>query len=147
MEILEIVLMSLIRPSPVEYQVTILQSLQPDRPRFYESVVQIARNVFLMLGFDGSNPEFDDKVGELQVLIRDTIEIPFEAPFVCVVRAYDNPRFYGSRKAYTIIGEGVDAIEVTKFHIEMRLDYIKEWCYQEVMRLTPYIRFVGRQVM
>lgn len=139
--------MSLIRPSPVEYQIQILQSLQPDRPKYYEAVVQITKNIFFMLGFDGSNPEYDNKVEELNSLLREMIEIPFEAPYTCVVMAFDNPRHFGSRKAYTIIGEGLDAQEVSKFHIEMRLNHIKDWCYREVMQLTPYVRFTQRQPM
>jgi hypothetical protein len=136
--------MSLIRPSPVETQIIFLQQLQQDRPRYYEAVVLTTRNIFMILGFNGQNDELPNKVEELNLLIRDVIEIPFEAPFICIVRAYDNPRFYFTKQAYTVIGEGIDAVEVTKFQMEMRLDHIKQWCYDEVMQLAQLVRFTQR---
>lgn len=137
--------MTLIRPHPVEYEITRLNSLQAGYPRYYEFVVLITRNIFYMLGFDGGDDNFPNKVAELDALIREQIEIPFEAPYVCIVSAFDDTRTYGKKNAYCIIGEGVDAIEITKFQMQMRLDHIKQWCYSEVMQLTPYIRFTLRQ--
>jgi hypothetical protein len=137
--------MSLIRPSPVEGQISLLTQLQSDRPQYYVAVVQTTRNIFMMLGFDGSNPDFENKIAELNQLIRDTIEIPFEAPYVCIVAAYDNPRFFATKKAYCVIGEGIDAVEVTKFQIQMRLDMVKQWCYDNVMQITPLVRFTQKQ--
>jgi hypothetical protein len=136
--------MTLVRPSPVEFQIQRMQSLDPERPKFYEWVVLTTRNIFMMLGFNGENPDFPNKIEELNKIIRDTIEVPFEAPFVCIVAAFDNPRFYGTKKAYCVIGEGIDAVEITKFQMQMRLDHIKQWCYDEIMQITPYVRFTQR---
>lgn len=139
--------MTLVRPSPVENQIGIMSILQPDRPKYYSNVIQTARNIFMMLGFDGSDENYPNKVEEMMQVVREEIEIPFEAPFFCIEAAFDASRYRNSKKAYCVIGEGIDAIEVTNFQIEQHLNRVKQWCYDNVMMLTPYVRFVARQPM
>jgi len=131
--------MSLIRPSFVENLYTALLSLDPSRPMYYILVVRLTRNIFMSLGFDGSI--YPDKISELNNMIKEHIEIPLEAPFVNIVTAYDNPKFAFTRKAFTMVGDGVDAREVTRWEIMQRLEIIKNWCYDEIIALSPHIRF------
>jgi hypothetical protein len=133
--------LTLIRPTFVENLFHTLFSLEMDRPQYYLFVIRLGRSIFMSLGFDGSSPEFPNKVGEMEELIRQIVEIPLESTYVSVLHAYYNPRFYLSKRAYTYIGEGLDQREVTRYEIMMRFEYIKDWVYDSVMELTPLVRF------
>jgi hypothetical protein len=139
--------MTLIRPSFVENLYTTLFSLEPDRPMYYMFVTRLARSIFISLGFDGSNEQMEDKVTIMGNLIKEIVEVPLEATFTQIIHAYYNPRFMYSKKAFTYIGEGVDQREVSRYEIMMRLEYIKDWVYDEIIALSPYIRFTKPQQM
>lgn len=132
--------MSLIRPSPVENLYTTLFQLESDRPKYYINVVRLARSLFLSLGFE-------NKVEEMKVVITQQIEFPLKAEFVAIVNAYDNPRFFYSRRAYTKIGDSLDYKEVTRYEIEQRLEFIKDWIFDEITQLSQYIRFTKQTQM
>lgn len=126
--------MTLIRPSAVENLYTTLFQLEADRPRYYIYVVRLARSIFLLLGFE-------NKIREMEEKIRVYIETPLMAGYVSVVHAYDNPRFAFSRRAYTKVGDSLEYKEVSRYEIETRLEIIKNWIFDEVTQLSPYIRF------
>lgn len=132
--------MSLIRPSPVESLYVTLFNLEPDRPRYYINVVRLARSIFISLGFD-------DKVVEMEHIIKIQIEKPLMADFVALVHAYDNPRFAFKRRAYTKVGDSLDYKEVTRMEIENRLEFVKDWIYDEITKVAPYIRFTRQTSM
>lgn len=132
--------MSLIRPTPVENLYTTLFQLESDRPKYYISVVRLARSIFLSLGFN-------DKVDELNIVIQQQIEIPLKAEYVSIVNAFDNPRFFYSRRAYTKIGDSLDYKEVTRYEIEKRLEVVKDWIFDEITQLSQYIRFTKQSQM
>jgi len=126
--------MSFIRPSFVENLYNTMFQLEPDRPYYYLFVVRIARSIFMSLGFE-------ELVEELQNRIRDEIEIPLHSQFVPIIHAYYSPRFMFSKRAYTKVGDSIDYREVTRYEIMMRLESVKDWIYDQVVQLSPYIRF------
>lgn len=132
--------MSLIRPSPVESLYTTLFNLEPDRPRYYINIVRIARSIFISLGFE-------NKIYEMDIMIKKNIETPLMSNYTNIVHAYDNPRFAYSKRAYTKIGDSLDYKEVTRYEIENRLEIVKNWIYDEVTQLSPYIRFTKQSQM
>lgn len=139
--------MTLIRPSFVENLYNTLFALEPDRPLYYLFVIRLARSIFISLGFEGTNPEMENKVLIMDNLVKEIIEVPLEASFTQIIHAFYNPRFMYSKKAFTYIGEGVDAREVSRYEIMMRLEYVKDWVYDEIIGLSPYIRFTRPQQM
>jgi len=128
--------MSLIRPSFVESLFHTFFRLDPDRPKYYNLVFAIAKRIFLQLGVD-------DKVEELEKMIYKKIEKPLNAPLFAILEAYYSPRFMFSKLAYCKIGEGIDSKEVTRLEMTKTLEEVKEWCYDEITALTPYIRFTN----
>jgi len=132
--------LSLIRPSPVENLYLSLFQLEPDRPRYYINVIRLARSIFLSLGFPEKVEEMNDK-------IRAEIEVPFNADFVNIVHAFDNPRFMFSRRAYTRIGDSIDYKEVTRYDMENRLEAVKDWVYDNITEMSQYIRFTRQSGM
>jgi len=132
--------LSLIRPSPVESLYTTLFNLEPDRPRYYINIVRIARSIFISLGFE-------NKVYEMEMVIKKNIETPLMTSYTAIVNAYDNPRFMFKRRAYTKIGDSIDYKEVTRYEIENRLEVVKDWIYDEITQVSPYIRFTRQSQM
>lgn len=132
--------MSLIRPSFVENLYHTFFQLEADRPMYYLLVVRLARSIFMSLGYD-------DLVIEMDALIKEIIEIPLHADFVSIIHAFYNPRFMFSKQAYTKIGDSIDYQEVTRYEIMMRLEYVKDWIYDKIVELSPYIRFTRTQQM
>lgn len=126
--------MPLIKPSFVESIFYTFFNLDPDRPKYYNLVFRLGRNIFLQLGFE-------EKAEMLQQLIQAKIEFPFHSPVFAVLEAYYNPRFYWSKLAYCKVGEGIDAREVTRYEMTVILESIKDWVYDEITNLTPYVRF------
>jgi hypothetical protein len=126
--------MSLIRPSFTENLYMTLFQLEPDRPQFFQFVVSLSRNIFLSLGYE-------DKADMLDKLIRVHIEIPLQSDFISVCAAFYNPRFMFSKRAYTKVGDIIEYREVSRWEIQQRLEYIRRWCYDEIVQLSPYIRF------
>jgi len=133
--------MTLIRPSFVENLYNTFYSLEPDRMMYYLYVVRLSRSIFLSLGFA-------NKVNQMNQIIREEIELPLNCDFVSLIHAFYNPRFLHSKSAYTKIGDHLDYKEVTRYEIMQRLEKVKDWIYDEVTKLTPYIRFTkGSMVM
>ncbi len=126
--------MSLIKPSFVESQFHTFFRLEPDRMMYYGSVFALARSIFLMLGFN-------NKADELQLMIEEKIEFPLRSKLFSILQAYYNPRFIFSKLAYCKVGSGVDTEYVTRYQMTGVLEEIKQWTYDEVTNLTPYIRF------
>jgi len=126
--------MSLVRPSFVENLYNTLFQLEPDRPMYYLFVVRLARSIFLSLGFEELVEELNDR-------IRTTIEEPLQSNFVSIIHAFYNPKFMFSKKAYTKVGDSIDYKEVTRYEIMMRLEKVKDWIYDQIIQLSPYIRF------
>jgi hypothetical protein len=126
--------MSLIKPSFVESLFHTFFNLDPDRPQYFNLVFRLGRSMFLQLGFE-------NKAEELQKMIEEKIEKPLSAPLFAVLQAYYNPRFMFSRIAYCKVGQGIDAKEVTRYEMTVALEEIKDWVYDEVTNLTPYVRF------
>lgn len=67
--------------------------------------------------------------------------------YTAIVNAYDNPRFMFKRRAYTKIGDSIDYKEVTRYEIENRLEVVKDWIYDEITQVSPYIRFTRQSQM
>jgi hypothetical protein len=132
--------MSLVKPSFTESLYVTLFQLEGGRPQYYVLVHRLARNIFLSLGYE-------DKVDAMERMIRTHIEIPLQADFVSVCAAFDNPRFMFSKRAYTLVGDGIDSRSVTRYEIQQRLEYVKNYIYDEVVQLSPYIRFTRPQTM
>jgi len=126
--------MSLIKSSFVESLFHTFFNLDPDRPQYYNLVFRLARSIFLQLGSE-------DKAVQLQKQIEEKIEKPLNAPVFAVLQAYYNLRFMYSKLAYCKVGQGVDAIEITRYEMTVAFEEIKNWCYDEVTNLTPYVRF------
>lgn len=129
--------MSLVKPSFVESMFHNYFMLDPDRPKYYNNVFAQARKIFMQLGFD-------DKARLLQKKIHEHIEKPFNAPMFAVLDGYYNFRFMYSKKAFCKIGEGVDSKEITRYEMTIAFERIKEWCDDEIINITPYIRFTQR---
>jgi hypothetical protein len=132
--------MTLIRPSPVENLYITLFQLEADRPKYYIYIVRLARSIFISLGFN-------DKVTEMKTMIRKYLEKPLKSEFVSIVHAYDNPKFAYSKRAYTKIGDSLDYKEMTRYELENRLEIVKNWIFDEVTKLSSYIRFTRSQQM
>lgn len=126
--------MSLIKPSFVESLFHTFFNLDPDRPQYFNLVFRLGRSIFLQLGFQ-------KKANELQEMIKERVEKPFNAQLFSVLQAYYNPRFMFSRLAYCKIGDGIDMVEITRYEMTVIFEEIKDWVYDEVTNLTPYIRF------
>lgn len=125
---------SFVRPTFVENLYNTLFQLEPDRPYYYLFVVRIGKNIFMALGFDELNEKLDK-------LIKEQVELPLQSQFVSVIHAFYNPRFMMSKRAYTKVGDSIDYREVTRYEIMMRLEIVKDFIYDEVVKLSPYIRF------
>lgn len=132
--------MSLIRPSFVENLYHTFFQLEADRPMYYLLVVRLARSIFMSLGQD-------ELVTEMDARIRNVIEIPLHTDFVSIIHAFYNPRFMFSKRAYTKIGDSINYREVTRYEIMLRLENVKDWIYDKVVELSPYIRFTRTQQM
>jgi len=130
--------MTLIRPSLIENLYNTLFQLEPDRPMYYLFVVRIARSIFMGL-------EFSEKIMQLDNKIKTIIEEPLNSQFISIIHAYYNPRFMFSKRAYTKIGDSIDYKEVTRYEIMMRLEKVKDWVMDEIIQLSPYIRFTKQQ--
>ena len=128
--------MTMIKPSFIESRFYTIFHLEPDRPRYYEFVVMLAKSIFYELGLE-------DKADELDQLVYEHIEEPLRAQFGIVVYVYDKARYSGKalNRLYVKVGDGIDARVITFFEIKVELDYIKDWCYDEVMQLTGMVRF------
>lgn len=129
--------MSLVKPSFVEGLFHTFYNLDPDRPRYYNLVFDMARNIF-----DQCN--VDDKRAQLDKMLKEDIEMKFNAPLIAILDAYYNPRFMFSKYAYCKIGSGIDSKVVTRFEMTVMFEKIKVWCFEEVSNLTPYVRFTSR---
>jgi len=132
--------MSLIKPTLVEGLCHTFFNLEPDRPEYYGLVFRLARSIFLRLGFN-------DKVQEMEQLIKYQLEIPMNAPLFAILQAYYNPRFMFSKVAYCKIGRGVDAKVVTRYDMTVKLEHIKDWTYDEVTNIAQFIRFTRHSDM
>jgi hypothetical protein len=133
--------MSLIKPSFVESLFHTFFSLDPDRPQYFNLVIRLGKSIFIQLGFK-------KKCDELDKMIKDKIEIPFNAPLFAVLQAYYNPRFIFSRLAYCKVGDGIDVVEVTRYEMTVILEEIKDWVYDEVTNLAQDVRFTrGSEIM
>lgn len=126
--------MSFIKPSFVESLFHTFFNLDPDRPQYFNLVFRLGRSIFLQLGFE-------NKAVELEEQIKNKLEKPLSAPLFAILQAYYNPRFIFSRLAYCKVGTGIDAKEITRYDLTVTLEEIKNWVYDEVTNLTPYIRF------
>ena len=83
----------------------------------------------------------------MDLVIKKHIETPLMTNYTNIVNAYDNPRFMFSKRAYTKIGDSLDYKEVTRYEIENRLELVKNWIYDEVTQVSPYIRFTRQSQM
>ncbi|MCJ7816326.1 MAG: hypothetical protein MUP55_00575 [Candidatus Aenigmarchaeota archaeon] len=126
--------MTLLKPSFVESLFHTFFNLDPTRPQYYGLVFQTTRTIFLQL-------DMSDKAEELQEIIGDKLEKPLCAPLFAILDAYYLPRFYFARLAYCKIGDGIDAVQVTRLQMTVALEEVKRWCYDEVTGITPYVRF------
>lgn len=126
--------MSLIKPSFVESLFHSFFALDPDRPNYYNLVFRYGRTIFMQLGFE-------KKAIELQNMILQKLEKPMKAPLFALLQAYYNYRFMFMKTAYCKIGAGIDTVEITRYEMTVVLEEIKEWVYDEVTNLTPYVRF------
>jgi len=126
--------MSFIKPSFVESLFHTFFNLDPDRPQYFNLVFRLGRSIFLQLGFE-------DKAIELERQISEKLEKPLKAPLFAILQAYYNPRFIYSRVAYCKVGQGIDTKEITRYEMTVALESIKDWVYDEITNLTPYVRF------
>jgi hypothetical protein len=101
---------------------------------YYMFVVRIGRSLFLSLGYE-------EEVKALDKMIYETLEKPLKAPFVAIIEAFYNPRFYFTKKAYTRIGDSVDYVEVTRWDMRLRMEKIKDYVYDRATRMSSQIRF------
>lgn len=139
--------MTLVRPSTPEQIYHGITQLNRAYPEYYISVYGLARNFFMSLGFDGSQEGYDNKVQEMDDMIIELIELPYEAQFASVVRAFDKARNIDERRAFTFIGEGVDQREVNIHEILMRLEAVRVWIMDEVTQLSMYVRMTHQTPM
>lgn len=89
----------------------------------------------------------NEQISQLDTRIKTQLEAPLNAKLHSILKAYYNPRFLFSRLAYIRVGQGIDAIEITRYDIETVLEDIKDWVYDEVTNLTPYVRFTRQPEM
>lgn len=132
--------MSLIKPSFVESMFHTFFQLDPDRPQYYGLVFRLGRSIFMQLGAN-------QKIEELNNMIENKLESKLNAKLHAILKAYYNPRFLFSRLSYIRVGAGIDAIDVTRYEIETILEEMKDWVYDEVTNLTPYVRFTRQPDM
>lgn len=130
--------MSYIKPSYVEKLFNAFLQLDPDRPRYYNNVINIGKQIFMHLGFH-------EYIKELDEMIEEKIEKPFNAPLSAVLDGYYSLRFMHMRLAYCKIGHGIDARHVTRYEMTQMFEDIKDWIEWKVSELTPYIRFTTQQ--
>jgi hypothetical protein len=126
--------MTLIKPSFVESLFHNFFNLDPERRKYFNLVFRLARTIFMQL-------DLTDKAEELDNQIRENLEEPLDRPIHAILDAYYIPRFYFSRLAYCKVGSGVDVRYVTRYQMTTELEKIKNWCYDEITGLTPYVRF------
>lgn len=126
--------MSLIKPSFVESLFHTFFDLDPDRMQYYNLVFRMSRSIFFQVGFN-------NKADELEKKIFEGIEKPFSCKLFSFLQAYYNPRFINSRVAFCKVGQGIDTKEITRYEMTCILEEIKNWCYDEITKLTPFIRF------
>jgi len=126
--------MGLIKPSFVESLFHTFFNLDPDRPQYFNLVFRLGRSIFLQLGFE-------NKAVQLQKMIEEKIEKPLNAPLFAILQAYYNPRFIFSKVAYCKVGTGIDTKYITRYEMTVALEEIKNWVYDEITNLTPYVRF------
>lgn len=130
--------MSIIRPSFVENLFNSFFSLEADRPMYYRLVFRLGKSIFQSMGKS-------ELINELDNRINIVIEKPLHTDLPSVLNAYYNPRFMFSRSAYAKIGDSINYKEVTRYEIEQRLEYIKDWVYDEVTELSQHVRFTNQQ--
>ena len=124
------------KPTFVENLFHTFFNLQPDRPMYYLHVYRLTRSIFLNLGQD-------EKAEELDMLIRERIEKPYNANFIHLINAYYNPRFMFKRNAFCKVGDRIDYLKVTRYDIYIKLEGIKNWCYDELSTLANDVRFTA----
>jgi hypothetical protein len=130
--------LSLIKPSGIEFLFYRFYHLEEDRPKFYNNVFELSRQIFRQLGAD-------ELADELQQMIQERIEKPLDAHLHAILEAFYTPKFYFSKLAYCKVGTGIDAKEVTRYEIMVVLEEIKEWCFDKVSELMPNVRFTMPQ--
>lgn len=126
--------MSLIRPSFQETIIKGLFDLESDRPMYYYNVFHLSTMLFNVSG----NKELTD---QLNHLIRVRLERPLRANIQSVLTAFYNPRFMMMKRAYTKIGGGVYAKEVTRYEMMLAFEEIKDWCFDKVVIISETILF------
>lgn len=129
--------MSMIKPSFVESSFHAFFQLDPSRPFYYNLVFRAGRDIFIQLGAE-------EKADELHGLIELKLEKPLNAKLHAILKTFYNQRFLFSQLAYIKVGEGIDAIYITRYEIETIMEEIKDWVYDEVIKMTPFIRFTQR---
>lgn len=133
--------MSMIRPTFQENVYQTLFQLEPDRPFYYQYVFRLGRSLFISTGQQ-------DLVEQLDMMISEIIEKPLNAPLIAVIQAFYNPRFMMSKNAFTKIGDSINQKVVTRWEIQVRLEHIKDWVYNEATKISPMIRFTrGNQML
>lgn len=130
--------MSIIRPSFVENLFNSFFSLEADRPMYYRLVYRLGKSIFQAMGKN-------ELIQQLDMKINTVVEKPLHTDLPSVLNAYYNPRFMFSRSAYAKIGDSINYKEVTRYEIEQRLEYIKDWVYDEVTELSQHVRFTNQQ--
>jgi hypothetical protein len=126
--------MEILKPTFVENLFFSLYSLEHERPMYYLNLYRIAKNIFINLGLD-------EKLTELDKLIKKEIEIPMRTTFQSVIHAYYNPRFLMSKKAYCKVGDSMEYRKFTRYEIMTRLERIKDWIFDFCSQLSPNVRF------
>jgi len=109
-------------------------ALQSDRLGYYQNVFQGTRNIFMALG------EYD-KLDELNAMIRNLIELPFQTKLQHIMKWYYTPRNFFRLKVWFKVGDRIDYVKVTKYEVEQRFEQIKLWCYDELSVMANDIRF------
>lgn len=125
-----------VKPTFVENLFHTFFNLQPDRPFYYLHVYRTARSIFLNLGQD-------EKAEELEELIRENIERPFNTNFINLINAYYNFRFLMKKNAYCKVGDRIEYQKVTRYDIYLKLEVIKNWCYDELSVMANDVRFTA----
>jgi hypothetical protein len=130
--------MQTIKPTFTENLFFSLYNLEPERPMYYLNLYRIAKNIFISCNLE-------DKLEELNMLIKTEIERPLRTTFQSVNHAYYNPRFLMSKKAYCKIGDAMEYRMVTRYEIMMRLERIKDWIFDQCSLLSQSVRFSAIQ--
>ncbi len=126
--------MTLIKPTITESLFYNFFKLDPSRPMFYSNVYQVARNIFLNLGME-------EKVTQMDALIWQELEYPFQSNFSSICASFYNHRFMFTQKAYTMIYDGTNYHKVTRFEMERRFEKVKVWVFDEIVELAGVVRF------